>query len=150
MRSDLRDPPLGGNVLIFAERDLDRGVARNPSNEHHLRRNVKQRVLRVVAREHDDRLAGADDLAWLGSLRCHDPRDLGAKFGVAQTILRHLSLLFVPAGVGVMAHAARIESEWIAILVALLVSAVLTIAVTALVFRWVARWVGAGGEEEAP
>ena len=68
----------------------------------------------------------------------------------AQTILRHLSLLFVPAGVGVMVHAARIESEWIAILVALLVSAVLTIAVTALVFRWVARWSGAGGKEGAP
>ncbi|MCX7356094.1 MAG: CidA/LrgA family protein [Alphaproteobacteria bacterium] len=64
----------------------------------------------------------------------------------SQTILRHLSLLFVPAGVGVMVHAARIESEWVAILVALLVSAVLTIAVTALVFRWVARWSGTGGE----
>ena len=68
----------------------------------------------------------------------------------AQTILRHLSLLFVPAGVGVMVHAARIESECVAIVVALLVSAVLTIAVTALVFRWVARWSGAGEEEGAP
>jgi putative effector of murein hydrolase LrgA (UPF0299 family) len=68
----------------------------------------------------------------------------------AQTILRHLSLLFVPAGVGVMVHAARIESEWLAIVVALLASAVLTIAVTALVFHWVARWSGTGDEGRAP
>ena len=66
----------------------------------------------------------------------------------AQTILRHLSLLFVPAGVGMMAHAARVESEWLAIAVALLASAVLTIVVTAFIFRLVARWTGAG--ESAP
>jgi len=55
---------------------------------------VKQRVLRVIAREHDNRLAGADDFARLGSFRCHDARELRAKLGVAQTILRHSQLRF--------------------------------------------------------
>jgi putative effector of murein hydrolase LrgA (UPF0299 family) len=34
-------------------------------------------------------------------------------------LLRHLSLLFVPAGVGVMLHAGRLAAEWPAILAAL-------------------------------
>lgn len=61
----------------------------------------------------------------------------------AQTILQHLSLLFVPAGVGVMLHAQRVLDEWLAISVALVASTLLTIAVTALTVRVVARWVGA-------
>jgi holin-like protein len=64
-------------------------------------------------------------------------------------LLRHLSLLFVPAGVGVMLHAARLEAEWPAILAAIVVSTALTIAVTALVFRLVARLLPAGDEDEA-
>jgi holin-like protein len=54
-------------------------------------------------------------------------------------LLRHLSLLFVPAGVGVMLHVARIGKEWLPIVVALLVSTALAIAVTALVVTWTAR-----------
>lgn len=50
----------------------------------------------------------------------------------ANGILQHLSLLFVPAGVGVMVHFARVSGEWLAILVALLVSTALAIAATAL------------------
>ena len=57
----------------------------------------------------------------------------------ADGLLRHLSLLFVPAGVGVMLHAARLEAEWPAIVAAILVSTALTIVVTALVFHWVSR-----------
>ena len=67
----------------------------------------------------------------------------------ADGLLRHLSLLFVPAGVGVMLHAARLEAEWPAILAAIVVSTALTIAVTALVFRLVARLLPAGDEDEA-
>lgn len=52
-----------------------------------------------------------------------------------QNLLQHLSLLFVPAGVGVMLHAQRLADEWLAILVSLLASTALTIAVTALVLR---------------
>jgi len=57
----------------------------------------------------------------------------------ALELLRHLSLLFVPAGVGVMLHVARIADEWLPIVVSLLVSTALAIAVTALVVTWTAR-----------
>ena len=58
---------------------------------------------------------------------------------VASVILAHLSLLFVPAGVGLMLHAARLEAEWLAIGAALLGSTVLSLVVTVLVFRAFAR-----------
>jgi len=50
-------------------------------------------------------------------------------------LLRHLSLLFVPAGVGVMAHLGRLEHEWLPISISLVASTLVTIAVTALVMR---------------
>jgi holin-like protein len=53
----------------------------------------------------------------------------------AQNLLRHMSILFVPAGVGVMLHGHRIATEWLPITVSLLVSTVLAIIVTALVVR---------------
>ena len=57
----------------------------------------------------------------------------------AQQLLSHLSLLFVPAGVGVMLHFGRLGQEWLALAVALVVSTVITIAVTALVMRLLQR-----------
>jgi len=57
----------------------------------------------------------------------------------ANGLLQHLSLLFVPAGVGVMVHLARLRGEWLPISVALVVSTVLTIACTALTMRWLLR-----------
>ena len=53
----------------------------------------------------------------------------------AHGLLRHLSLLFVPAGVGVMAHLHRLTNEWLPISVSLVFSTLPTIAVTALVMR---------------
>ncbi len=58
---------------------------------------------------------------------------------VSSAILRHLSLLFVPAGVGLVLQAARIRAEWEAIAAALAGSTVLTLLVTAAVFRLLAR-----------
>jgi holin-like protein len=55
---------------------------------------------------------------------------------VADSLLSNLSLLFVPAGVGVMQHARLIGHELLPISVALLVSTVLTIAVTGLIMAW--------------
>ena len=52
---------------------------------------------------------------------------------------QHLSLLFVPAGVGVMMYVAQVTDEWLPILAALLVSTVLAIAATALAFAWLVR-----------
>lgn len=66
-------------------------------------------------------------------------------------LLRHLSLLFVPAGVGVMLHTGRLAAEWLPILVALVASTALTIAVTALVTEWTHRWLTRrGGERPTP
>lgn len=62
----------------------------------------------------------------------------------ADGLARHLSLLFVPAGVGVMLHVHRLASEWLPIAVALVVSTVLAIAATAWTFAWLAR------RQEAP
>ncbi len=69
---------------------------------------------------------------------------------VAGGLLSHLSLLFVPAGVGVILHVARIRAEWLPLLVALLVSTAVTIVVTALVFFWVLRRMGLQEPESKP
>ena len=57
----------------------------------------------------------------------------------ADALLRHLSLLFVPAGVGMMLHVNRIADEWLAITVALITSTLLTLIVTAVVMRVLSR-----------
>jgi holin-like protein len=57
----------------------------------------------------------------------------------ANGILQHLSLLFVPAGVGVMVHFARVSGEWLPILLAVLISTALAIGVSALVMRALMR-----------
>lgn len=49
--------------------------------------------------------------------------------------LKHLSLLFVPAGVGIMVHADRVVAEWLPIAAALVISAMVSLVVTALVLR---------------
>jgi putative effector of murein hydrolase LrgA (UPF0299 family) len=50
----------------------------------------------------------------------------------ADALLAHFSLLFVPAGVGVMLHWERIQGQWPAIAAALLLGTLVTLAVTAL------------------
>lgn len=53
----------------------------------------------------------------------------------AGSVLQHFSLLFVPAGAGVLLHVNRIGAEWLPIVAALILSTLLSIAVTALVLR---------------
>lgn len=53
----------------------------------------------------------------------------------ANGILAHLSLLFVPAGVGVVAHLAILGNEWQAILGSLIGSTVVTVLVTGWVLQ---------------
>ena len=69
-------------------------------------------------------------------MRGRVPDALGA---AADGLAKHLSLLFVPAGVGVMMYVRQLADEWLPIAVALFVSTVLAIAVAAVVFRWLAR-----------
>ncbi|HRF13903.1 MAG TPA: CidA/LrgA family protein [Candidatus Accumulibacter phosphatis] len=57
----------------------------------------------------------------------------------AQVMLQHLSLLFIPAGTGVMLHFQRMSAEWLPLLISLVASTLITIAVTALVLRFLSR-----------
>ena len=54
-------------------------------------------------------------------------------------LLQHLSLLFVPAGTGIVLYGERIAAEWLPLVVALFLSTFLAIAVTALVLRALTR-----------
>ncbi len=58
---------------------------------------------------------------------------------VSLELLKHLSLLFIPAGVGIMVHAQRVAAEWLPIVTALLASTIVSIAVTALVVKWLQK-----------
>ena len=58
---------------------------------------------------------------------------------VTNTLLNNLSLLFVPAGVGVMAHFRLFGADVIPLSVALILSTVLTILVTASVMTLINR-----------
>jgi len=69
-------------------------------------------------------------------LRGKAPNALAAAAG---GLGQHLSLLFVPAGVGVMMYVGQVASEWLPIAAALLVSTVLAIAATALTFARLVR-----------
>ena len=53
----------------------------------------------------------------------------------AGALLQNLSLLFVPAGAGIMLHMQRVANEWLPIVFALLVSTFAGMAVTALVLK---------------
>ncbi|MES2537088.1 MAG: CidA/LrgA family protein [Pseudomonadota bacterium] len=55
-------------------------------------------------------------------------------------LLRHLSLLFVPAGVGIVVSASSIRGHWLAVVVSVIGSTLLTLAVTAMVMRAVMKW----------
>ncbi|MDX2102974.1 MAG: CidA/LrgA family protein [Alphaproteobacteria bacterium] len=63
-------------------------------------------------------------------------RELGAFGDSARALLSHLSLLFVPAGVGVSVHLALVARDGLAIGAALVISTIVTIAVTALAMVW--------------
>lgn len=54
----------------------------------------------------------------------------------ASSLLDNLSLLFVPAGVGVMLHFERLSTDWLPITFALIGSTIATIMVTGYVMQW--------------
>lgn len=61
---------------------------------------------------------------------------------LAGGLLKHLSLLFVPAGVGVTVHLGLIAHEWLPIAASLVIGTLVTIAVTGLVAARLARRAG--------
>jgi len=54
----------------------------------------------------------------------------------SQTLLQHLSLLFVPAGTGVMLHLQLVAREWLPLLLSVIVSTLLSLVVTALLMHF--------------
>lgn len=79
-------------------------------------------------------------------LRGKVPESLRA---VSRQLLTNLSLLFVPAGTGILVHLHRLQDNWPLLTATLLLSTALTLVVTAAVFRLVQRWV-AGDPHAAP
>jgi putative effector of murein hydrolase LrgA (UPF0299 family) len=57
-------------------------------------------------------------------------------------LLSHLSLLFVPAGVGVVQKLDLLAAHGIAIVLILAVSVIVTLLVTVVTFRWISRLLG--------
>lgn len=56
--------------------------------------------------------------------------------------LKHLSLLFVPAGVGIVVYAGKVESDLLPIAVTILFGTALTVCITALTAEAVHRIIG--------
>jgi holin-like protein len=75
------------------------------------------------------------------------PRLLASMEAAATELLRHLSLLFVPAGVGIIASASVLRGHWLAIVVSVIASTMLTLAVTALAMRTLAPAGKGGGHD---
>ncbi len=73
-------------------------------------------------------------LAWLALV----PRERLTLTQVTGWLTAHLSIMFVPAAVGLMEEGAILSRYGLGIVVAVVVSTLLTLAVTALVFRTVA------------
>jgi holin-like protein len=80
----------------------------------------------------------------LAALQLRLPAEGGLREG-SGAVLGWLSLLFVPAGVGIIRHLHRLSEEWPALAASLLVSTAATLAVTAWVAQRLSRRL-AGGE----
>lgn len=78
------------------------------------------------------------------------PSFLTAVRSTALTLLTHLSLLFVPAGVGVMLHLQRLGDEALAIGLALVISTLVGLASAALTMVWLMKLVAGPVDRDAP
>ncbi len=83
-------------------------------------------------------------LAMLALLGSALPGVAGEVEAAADLLLANLSLLFVPAGVGILQHLDLLRQELVPLLAVLVLSTALTLAVTALVFVAVSRLSGRG------
>ena len=60
----------------------------------------------------------------------------------SEPLLANFSILFVPAGVGVMVVADSLRDNWLALSAAVVVCTVLTLVVTTLTVHWVSKAMG--------
>ncbi|MDR1163290.1 MAG: CidA/LrgA family protein [Candidatus Accumulibacter sp.] len=79
----------------------------------------------------------------LATLMCHRRAAKDFREGAA-VLLQHLSLFFVPAGVGVIVHVSRIADEWLPITLSIVVSTFAGMAVTVWVLKAMTARRGAG------
>ncbi len=63
------------------------------------------------------------------------PRLMLRMEATSNELLRHLALLFVPAGVGIIVSAGSLAGHWVAVIASVLLSTLLTLIVTASVMR---------------
>lgn len=72
----------------------------------------------------------------------------GLRFGLIQLhwvseaaslLLKNLTMLFVPAGVGVMVYFDLIEQQWLPLLVATVISTLAVLATTGLTSKWLSK-----------
>lgn len=64
----------------------------------------------------------------------------------SDSLLSHLSLLFVPAGVGMVVHLDQLTHEWLPITIALLLSTLITMVSTAAIMLAVTRLLSRGSK----
>ncbi|GAB1361638.1 CidA/LrgA family protein [Rhodobacter sp.] len=76
------------------------------------------------------------------------PRLMAMTRPLAEGVLAHLSLLFVPAGVGVIGHLSALGEMGPSLAAAILISTAAAIAVGALTFTAVARLVGSEATDD--
>ncbi|MEK7991642.1 MAG: CidA/LrgA family protein [Thiotrichaceae bacterium] len=69
-------------------------------------------------------------------LKGHVPSSLDIS---STTLLGHLSLLFIPAGVGLMVHFELIANQWLPIVMTLILSTVFTMVMTAAIMAFSLR-----------
>ncbi len=89
-------------------------------------------------------------MALLFVLMLASPRIAQSTLPTGEAILRHLSLLFVPAGVGVVGHLGLLASHGTGLALALVVSTVLALAAGAGAFMLVAQLTGSTAQQEGP
>jgi holin-like protein len=68
----------------------------------------------------------------------------------ADALLTHLSLLFVPAGVGVVLHLGLVAREWLPLLVAIVFGTIVAIAATALLMAALLKRFGDAAPADEP
>lgn len=54
-------------------------------------------------------------------------------------LLQNLSLLFIPAGAGILLHLHRLADDWLPIVLAVVISTLLTLTFCALIIKWLDR-----------
>ncbi|GAA0213159.1 holin-like protein [Brevundimonas nasdae] len=84
-------------------------------------------------------------VGWLALVRKERP----TLEAVTGWLTAHLSIMFVPAAVGLIDEGAALSRYGVGIVVATVISVLLTLSVTALVFRWAVRRFGPDEQEQA-